>query len=191
MCSRAAHLTVPHQVKEQPEEADARLRRVSASSGAAAPLGYVVFFASVEIAVCTPCAGLSSRKARGGITPLALHRVSLGHMSTGIKTAHVHFHLRNRVRTRLSGKNRTQGLTRQNTGLHSDVLWNIGLPPHHLKTAEGSERTPQACVRFLRCRGPAGLRDLIFFLSLGPDESQLIPARSTLWSTPSGNNHSD
>jgi len=39
LCSRAGHLTVPHQVKEQPEEADARLWRVSASFGAAAPLG--------------------------------------------------------------------------------------------------------------------------------------------------------
>ena len=37
LCSRAAHLTVPHQTKEQPEGADARLWRVSASSGAAAP----------------------------------------------------------------------------------------------------------------------------------------------------------
>ena len=42
--------------KEQPEEADARLWRVSASSGVAAPLGCVIFFASAEVAACTPCA---------------------------------------------------------------------------------------------------------------------------------------
>ena len=39
LCNRAGHLTVPHQAKEQPEEADARLWRVSASSDVAAPLG--------------------------------------------------------------------------------------------------------------------------------------------------------
>ena len=56
LCNRAGHLTVPHQAKEQPEEADARLRRVSASSGTAAPLGCVIFFASAEVVACTPCA---------------------------------------------------------------------------------------------------------------------------------------
>lgn len=39
LCSRAGHLTVLHQSKEQPEKADTCLWRVSASSGAAAPLG--------------------------------------------------------------------------------------------------------------------------------------------------------
>ena len=40
--------------KEQPEEADARLRRVSASSGVAALLGCVTFFSFVEIALVRP-----------------------------------------------------------------------------------------------------------------------------------------
>ena len=52
--------------EEQPEEADARLWRVSASSGVAAPLGCVIFSVSVEIAACTPCAqGLSVCARRG------------------------------------------------------------------------------------------------------------------------------
>ena len=65
LCNRAGHLTVPHQAKEQPEEADACLRRVSASSGTAAPLGCVIFFAFVEIAACTPCAQ-SFPRVQGG-----------------------------------------------------------------------------------------------------------------------------
>jgi len=62
--------------KEQPEEADARLWRVSASSGVAAPLGCVIFFASAEIAVCTSCAqGFLRVRDMGGITTLGVLRV--------------------------------------------------------------------------------------------------------------------
>ena len=49
--SCAAREIVP---KEQPEEADARLRRVSASSGAAAPLGCVTLVAN-SFTVCVFC----------------------------------------------------------------------------------------------------------------------------------------
>ena len=56
--------------KEQPEEADARLWRVSASSGVAAPLGCVIFFTSVEIAACMPCAQGLSVCARRGVVSL-------------------------------------------------------------------------------------------------------------------------
>ena len=56
--------------KEQPEEADARLCRVSASSGVAAPLGCVIFFAFVEIAACMPCAQGLSVCARRGVVSL-------------------------------------------------------------------------------------------------------------------------
>jgi len=45
LCSRTGHLTVLHQAKEKPEESDARLWRVSDSSGAAPPLGYAILFA--------------------------------------------------------------------------------------------------------------------------------------------------
>ena len=56
--SATARLVLPAKSppKEQPEEADARLWRVSASSGVAAPLGCVIFSVSVEIAACMPCA---------------------------------------------------------------------------------------------------------------------------------------
>ena len=56
LCNRAGHLTVPHQAKEQPEEADARLRRVSASSGTAAPLGCVICLQLGDVAVFSLCA---------------------------------------------------------------------------------------------------------------------------------------
>ena len=56
--------------KEQPEEADARLWRVSASSGVAAPLGCVIFSVSVEIAACMPCAQGLSVCARRGVVSL-------------------------------------------------------------------------------------------------------------------------
>ena len=55
--------------------------------------------------------------------------------------------------TRLSEKDRTQRLTRRNRSLPS--------PGHSIvteRTAGGSGCTPMACVRFLRRRGPAGLR---------------------------------
>ncbi len=42
--------------KEQPEEADARLWRVSASSGVAAPLGCVIFFCFCRNCGFMPCA---------------------------------------------------------------------------------------------------------------------------------------
>ena len=58
------------------------------------------------------------------------------------------------VHSRLSEKDRTQRLTRRNRSLPS--------PGHSIvteRTAGGSGCTPMACVRFLRRRGPAGLRD--------------------------------
>ena len=55
--------------KEQPEEADARLWRVSASSGVAAPLGCVIFSVSVEIYGFTPrTQGFLCVRGGGGIT---------------------------------------------------------------------------------------------------------------------------
>ena len=65
--------------KEQPEEADARLWRVSASSGVAAPLGRVIFFASVEIvALCPVLKAFRACERGGGITTtLGVFRVSL------------------------------------------------------------------------------------------------------------------
>ena len=60
--------------KEQPEEADARLWRVSASSGVAAPLGCVIFFASAEVAACMPCThGLSACARRGVVSLPSVH----------------------------------------------------------------------------------------------------------------------
>ena len=56
--------------KGKPEEADARLWRVSASSGVAAPLGCVIFSVSVEIAACMPCAQGLSVCARRGVVSL-------------------------------------------------------------------------------------------------------------------------
>ena len=48
--------------KEQPEEADARLWRVSASSGVAAPLGCVIFFCFCQnCGLHTMCSVLSAR----------------------------------------------------------------------------------------------------------------------------------
>ena len=44
----------------------ARLQRASASSGVAAPLGCVIFFASAEIEICTSCAQGLSACARQG-----------------------------------------------------------------------------------------------------------------------------
>ena len=64
------------------------------------------------------------------------------------------------VHSRLSEKDRTQRLTRRNRSLPS--------PGHSIvteRTAGGSGCTPMACVRFLRRRGPAGLRDLFLLLS--------------------------
>ena len=67
LCNRAGHLTVPHQAKEQPEEADARLWRVSASSGTTAPLGCATFFS-----ICLCCisharhTGISACARQGG-----------------------------------------------------------------------------------------------------------------------------
>ena len=71
MCNRAGHLTVPHQAKEQPEEADARLRRVSASSGTAAPLGCVICLQLGDVAVFSLCAQyFLNVRGGGGITTL-------------------------------------------------------------------------------------------------------------------------
>ena len=46
---------------------------VSMSRGVAAPLGCVIFFASAEIAVCTPCTqGFPYVRKMGGITTLGV-----------------------------------------------------------------------------------------------------------------------
>ena len=59
--------------KEQPEEADARPWRVSASSGVAAPLGCVIFFASVEIvALCPVLRAFRACERGGGIITLGV-----------------------------------------------------------------------------------------------------------------------
>lgn len=68
------------------------LRRVSVSSGAAAPLGCVVFFASVEIAVCTPCTQGFLHSQCLGVSLLVVcftHCQSV--LCTGIKTANLLF----------------------------------------------------------------------------------------------------
>ena len=63
--------------KEQPEEADARLWRVSASSGVAAPLGCVIFLQFGDVAVFSLCAQyFLNVRGGGGITTLgAFHTV--------------------------------------------------------------------------------------------------------------------
>ena len=60
--------------KEQPEEADARLWRVFASSGVAAPLGCVIFFCFCQnCGLHTMCSVLSACARRGGgITTLGM-----------------------------------------------------------------------------------------------------------------------
>ena len=65
--------------KEQPEEADARLWRVSASSGVAAPLGCVIFFLLLsKLWLYALCLGLFARaKEGGGIITLGVFRVLL------------------------------------------------------------------------------------------------------------------
>ena len=75
--------------KEQPEEADARLWRVSASSGVAAPLGCVIFFC-----FCQNC-GLYTLhswpfrmcETRGGITTLGAFCTFTNIPGPGIRTA--------------------------------------------------------------------------------------------------------
>ena len=64
--------------------------------------------------------------------------------------------------TRLSEKNRTQRLARAfppSATARSCAASEIATE----RTAEGSGCTPMACVRFLRRRGPVGLRDLFRF----------------------------
>ena len=57
--------------KEQPEKADARLWRVSASSGVAAPLGCVIFFCFCQsCGLHTMCSVLSACARRGVVSPL-------------------------------------------------------------------------------------------------------------------------
>ena len=57
--------------KEQPEEADARLWRVSASFGVAAPLGCVIFFCFCQnCGLHTMCSVLSACARRGVVSPL-------------------------------------------------------------------------------------------------------------------------
>ena len=91
----------------------------------------------------------------------------IGHtvFNTSGTNGHVRFHERKWVHTRLSEKDRTQRLTRRNTGLpslgHSTSCAASEIATE--RTAGGSGCTPMACVRFLRRRGPAGLRDLFRF----------------------------
>ena len=84
------------------------------------------------------------------------------------QTAHICLHPRKRVHTRLSEKDRTQGHTRRNRGPslcgHSVVLCCQRNCPE--RTAGGSGCTPTACVRFLRRRGPAGLRNPVCNLAM-------------------------
>ena len=100
------------------------------------------------------------------------------------QTAHVRFHSRKRVHTRLSEKDRTQRLTRRNRGhfgwalsLPSDCFTRFGNPawpgvrtanfaafgswPGMLQKNAESLRNSDALMRVAvpRRRGPAGLRD--------------------------------
>ena len=62
---------ISHLGKQKPEEADARLRRVSASSGVAALLSCVIFFAFAEIvALCPVLRAFRVCERGGGITTL-------------------------------------------------------------------------------------------------------------------------
>ena len=105
--------------------------------------------------------------------------------------AHVRFHERKRVHTRLSEKDRTQGLTRRNTGRFgrgryyyprsvshvSETLRGqgaerrtlplLGLGREVLSKNAESLRNSDALMRVAvpRRRGPAGLRNLFSFLS--------------------------
>ena len=105
------------------------------------------------------------------------------------KTAHVRFHRRKRAHTRLCSKNRTQRLTRRNTGRFGwGRYYYPRSVPHVSETLRGrglkrqtlpllglgrgcSQRTQKAfgaamrlCASlFRRRRGPAGLRDLFRF----------------------------
>ena len=58
----------PEECREPSEQRCAYARRCS--EGVAAPLGCVIFFASVEIAACTPCAQGLSVYARRGVVSL-------------------------------------------------------------------------------------------------------------------------
>ena len=107
------------------------------------------------------------------------------------QTAHVRFHERKWVHTRLSEKNRTQRLTRRNTGrfgwgryhyprsiprvsetlrgrgLKRQTLPLLGLGREVLSKNAESLRNSDALMRVAvpRRRGPAGLRNLFSFLS--------------------------
>ena len=108
------------------------------------------------------------------------------------QTAHVRFHERKRVHTRLSEKDRTQGLTRRNTGRFGRGRYYYPRSvPHVSETLRGqmserqtlpllglgrvcSRRTQKAfgtamrsCASlFRRRRGPAGPRDLFTFVEI-------------------------
>ena len=73
LCNRAGHLTVPHQAKEQPEEADARLWRVSAFSDVAAPLGCAASSAIWRCCFFSLCVRYFLHvRGKGGITTLGV-----------------------------------------------------------------------------------------------------------------------
>ena len=111
-----------------------------------------------------------SRKYRQKITATtpsqtAFHRV----FQLFSQTAHVRSHSRKWVHTRLSEKDRTQRLTRRNRALsspgHSTVL--SSQRNRHRKNSRRKRMCAfTACVRFLRRRGPAGLRNLFFDYSV-------------------------
>ena len=87
------------------------------------------------------------------------------------QTPHVCFHSRKRVHTRLSKKDRTQRLTRRNTGRFGRGRYYYHRTVSHISEAlrgQGVERQTlpllglgRGCSR--RRRGPAGLRDLFRF----------------------------
>ena len=70
--------SLSHLGKRQPEEADARIRRASASSGTAAPLGCVIFLQFGDVAVFSLCTQyFLNVRDMGGITTLGVLRVLL------------------------------------------------------------------------------------------------------------------
>ena len=83
------------------------------------------------------------------------------------QTPHVRFHERKWVHARLCSKDRTQRLTRRNRGFtFVQSCRAFDRPSSGKRTAGGSGCTPMACVRFLRHRSPAGLRNILFGLPM-------------------------
>ena len=69
LCNRAGHLTVPHQAKEQPEEADARLMACVRFLRRRGPAGLRNLFPLLlKLHFCAPHPGLSTLARCGGVT---------------------------------------------------------------------------------------------------------------------------